>query len=355
MTICDVPRAWADDITDGQWYVYDLQLATAHRLSTGKGVIVAVVDTGVDATHPALKESVLRGADFSASDLVSHGDGGIDVDGHGTAMAGLVAGHGRIMGVAPAAKILPVRVARDQGAGRTNDAAAILWAVDHGARVINVSSGALLADPREAYAIEQALAKDIVVVAGAGNEPESSAVAYPAHYSGVIAVAATTKSRKAAAVSVAGPEIVLCAPGEHISSSRLRHGYAVATGTSDSTALVSGVAALVRSRFPQMSAREVVRRLTATAIDLGPKGRDDQFGYGLVDPVAALSATVPPAPDATASAAVGNTGQPTTSSSGEQQAQGRGLIIVGGLGLLLLALVAAGLVVALVATRRGAG
>jgi type VII secretion-associated serine protease mycosin len=349
--VFSLPAAGADTISDGQWYVTDLALSAAHRYATGNGVVVAVVDSGVDASHPALNGAVIPGADFTKSDVVSNGDGRSDVDGHGTAMAGLIVGHGQIQGVAPSARVLPIRVGEE--GGRTNFATGIRWAVDHGANIVNISSGSPLGDPRELSSINYALDRDVVVVASVGNVPDSVAVDYPARYPGVVAVGATNKERKHAGVSVVGPEVLLTAPGEKISSARLHHGYAIATGTSDSTALVSGVAALVRSLFPKMPAREVIQRLTSTAIDLGPRGRDDQFGFGLVDPVAALTATVSPGPDTTV-ATVSPSKQAVSSPSPSGQGPTRGVALAGGV-LLLLVLVAIGLLILLVATRRNTG
>ena len=132
------------------------------------------------------------------------------------------------------------------------------------------------------------------MVAGVGNKPESLRVGAPANIDGVVAVGAVDRTGKHAAVSVTGKEVLLCAPGVDIVSTSINGGYRTGTGTSDSTAIVAGVAALVRSRFPNLSATEVIHRLTATATDIGPPGRDDECGYGIVNPVAALTADVPP-------------------------------------------------------------
>jgi len=268
-----------------------MHLNEAHHITKGAGVVVAVVDSGVDAGHPVLQGSILPGADFSDSDQESSGDGHIDLDGHGTGMASLIVGHGRIAGVAPAAKVLPVRVAG--AAQRTNFAQGIRWAANHGANVISISSSAPMADPREKAAIDEATRKNIVVVAGVGNMPNSNSVQYPARYPGVIAVAATALDGSRSATSVTGPEVLLAAPGDHISLADLRHGFSLANGTSDSTALVSGVVALILSRFPGLSVEAVTRRLTDTADDTGPAGRDEDFGFGTVNLLAALTAQVP--------------------------------------------------------------
>ena len=135
---------------------------------------------------------------------------------------------------------------------------------------------------------------DIVIVAAAGNRPADTKVGYPAAYPGVIAAAGTDEHGNHAAVSVAGPQVVLSAPATNIVSTLNNGGYGIGTGTSNSAAIIAGAAALVRSRFPHLSAAEVVHRLEATATDKGPPGRDDEYGYGIVNLVGALTANVPP-------------------------------------------------------------
>jgi subtilisin family serine protease len=134
-----------------------------------------------------------------------------------------------------------------------------------------------------------------VVVAAVGNAPEVSQVVYPAAYPGVVAVAGVDKDGNHAGFSVTGPEVVLSAPAVAMKSTGPGGQYRTGTGgTSDATAIVAGAAALVRAKFPSLSAVEVIHRLTATAIDKGPRGRDDQYGYGIVNLVGALTADVPP-------------------------------------------------------------
>lgn len=147
--------------------------------------------------------------------------------------------------------------------------------------------------PQVSAAVERAVKADVVVVAGAGNTPKSKQVAFPAKLPGVVAVAGTDKDGNHAAISATGPEVVLAAPAVDIVSTGAFGKYVTGEGTSNSTAIVAGVVALVRSRFPELPAAEVVRRLTATATDRGKPGRDDEYGYGIVNPVAALTAEVP--------------------------------------------------------------
>jgi subtilisin family serine protease len=182
----------------------------------------------------------------------------------------------------------------------------VRWATDNGAKVVSISAGG---DPSRdtQKAIENAIAHDVVVVAGVGNTPDLSQVAYPAAYPGVVAVAGVDRDGKRASISVTGPQAVLSAPAVDVVSTNPGDKYGNSRGTSDATAIVAGAAALVRAKFPNLSAIEVIHRLTATAIDKGPQGRDDQYGYGIVNLVGALTADVPPlrtSPSATPSTPV---------------------------------------------------
>ncbi|WP_117209915.1 S8 family serine peptidase [Allorhizocola rhizosphaerae] len=281
--------AWADQISDGQWYVQTLRLNEAHKLSTGKGVLVAVIDTGIDATHPDLAGSVVAGADTSRR---GPGDGLTDDSGHGTAMAGLIVGHGQVRGVAPGATVMSIRAETIGGGSPTAVGAAINWAVEHDAKVISISLASPDGDQVLKAAVEKAVARDVVVVAGAGNTDRSRRVGYPAAYPGVVAVGGVNREGAHSPAAVSGSEILLSAPCDKISTPYLRHQRAVGTGTSYSAALVAGAAALLRAKFPDLPARDIVNRLTATAADKGPPGRDAQHGFGALDIVAALTADV---------------------------------------------------------------
>ncbi|MGK5743252.1 type VII secretion-associated serine protease mycosin [Micromonospora sp. URMC 103] len=304
-TVAGSPVAYApsdadrpDQVRDEQWQLDELNATEAWRTSTGRGVTVAVVDSGVDATHPDLVGQVLPG-----TDLVTPGGAPVaDPVGHGTTVAGLIAGRRDdkqgVVGLAPDARILPVRVLDDKN--RYDDAMIVArgvrWAVDNGARVINLSLGGSGDSPALAAALDYAFARDVVVVACTGNLASSTTtkVWYPAREPGVIAVAGLERSSENLwSGSITGRDTVLTAPATGLVGAR-PGGYWRVQGTSFSAPLVAASAALVRSRYPQMSAGEVVNRLVATARDIGPTGRDDRFGYGLVDPVAALTADVPP-------------------------------------------------------------
>ncbi|MEV0157482.1 type VII secretion-associated serine protease mycosin [Micromonospora sp. NPDC050686] len=283
---------------DEQWYLDELRIERVHQLSTGRGVVVGVVDTGVDATHPDLAGRILPGG---RSDGFS-GDGRADEGGHGTHMAAIIVGRGKrpggVVGVAPDARVLPIRHSKGT---RKNDishrasAAGIRMAVDRGATVVNLSyGGAGAAGAEEESAIRYALAQDVVVVAAAGNTSRGDvSVNSPANIPGVIAVTGTTRGGRFWSGSVQGPEAVVAAPGDAIYTAGRDHGYGWGDGTSDASAIVSGVAALIRARHPELDAPNVINRIIRTARDAGPEGRDPQYGFGLIDPVAALTADVP--------------------------------------------------------------
>jgi subtilisin family serine protease len=171
---------------------------------------------------------------------------------------------------------------------------AIDEAVKNGANVISMSLGVTNTAKLD-RALDNALKADVVLVAATGNRPEEVLLQYPARHTGVVAVGATGRDGNVAPFSVTGKEMVLSAPGEDITSTSNSGNYRTASGTSDATAIVAGAAALVRARFPGLSASEVVRRLTATATDKGAPGRDSDYGFGELNLVAALTADVPPA------------------------------------------------------------
>jgi type VII secretion-associated serine protease mycosin len=287
--------AMADSIRDAQWYLRFLDVSKAHQISQGAGVVVGLVDTGVDGTHPDLTGNVTQGTEVFFGN--KGGNGWTDEDGHGTAMAGLIAAHGHgpgnadgVLGIAPKATILPVR------AGIVNVATGpgIRWATDHGARVISLSVGDTDQSTENERAVAYAIQHDVVLVAAVGNSPDTQQVIYPAAYPGVLAVGGVDQSGNHASISVTGSQVALSAPAVDIASTGPDRKYRAAKGTSDATAIVAGAAALVRAKFPNLSATEVIHRLTATAIDKGPQGRDDQYGYGIVNLVGALTADVPP-------------------------------------------------------------
>lgn len=270
---------------------------------------MAVIDSGVSASHPALKGQVRVGRDFNG---LPQQEGRCDLAGHGTIIAGIIAGkEGRgasFSGIAPQARILPVRVLPDTKT--TTDeglpgqiAAAIRWSVQNGADVINLS---LVTQDRQelADAVRHALDEGVVVVAAAGNRQENQQdrPAFPAAYPGVIAVAGVDEEGGHVGSSVSGNYVDLAAPGVNIlGPAPGGEGYLVEPqgGTSFAAAYVSGVAALVRAAHPDLGPEQVADRLTRTA-DSPPEGKNAEVGYGVVNPYRAVasllgSRTDPPA------------------------------------------------------------
>ncbi|MYX11632.1 S8 family serine peptidase [Streptomyces sp. SID8375] len=292
------PTASADYIRDGQWALDAFNPQKVWKESTGKNVTVAVIDSGVNGDHVDLKGNVLPGKDFAGGGGTADHETGDD---HGTAMAGLIAGHGHgpnhadgIMGLAPDAKILPLKT-DEIGPGAEIDGP-IRYAVDHGAKVINMSFAGGSLNDQEKSAVSYALKKDVLLVAGSGNDGTDKPL-YPAAEPGVLAVGAVAKDGKVLDKSNYGPHIRLIAPGENIYSAGTTPKYRQATGTSDATAYVSAAAALVRSKFPDLTAGQVANRLTKTAIT--PDGKtgitspDPKYGYGVIRPYRALSEDIP--------------------------------------------------------------
>ncbi|NUK20976.1 type VII secretion-associated serine protease mycosin, partial [Streptomyces lunaelactis] len=300
--------AHADAIRAQQWGLDALDTAQAWNTTEGKGITVAVLDTGVDDSHPDLAGSVLPGKDFIGFGAQR---GSRAWARHGTAMAGIIAAHGHgsgredgVLGIAPEAKILPVRVilegtdkAREKARNTRGTALAqgIRWAADQGADVINLSLGddSESAHPEagEDAAVQYALAKGSVVVASAGNGGEKGDhISYPAAYPGVIAVTAVDRNGTHAAFSTRRWYATVSAPGVDIVIADPDRNYYQGWGTSAASAFVSGAVALVRAAHPGLAPAQIKKLLADTARS-GPKGgRDDAKGYGIVDPVAAIKA-----------------------------------------------------------------
>jgi type VII secretion-associated serine protease mycosin len=272
-----------DQIRSREWHLDVLRAQKAWRYSKGRGVTIAVLDTGVDKRHPDLTGHVINGPDLT---------GGLRRPGsrywglHGTSMASIISGHGHgpgltagMMGVAPLSSVLSIRVTlenddplrRDNGqqAGsgdRDAVAQGIRYAVDHGAGIINMSLGggrqSYNGTPSQEKAIRYALGKGVVLIASAGNDGSgANRKNFPAAYPGVIAVGALDRRLRLWKDSNRRSNAAVCAPGVEIVSADASNGYVVGTGTSASSAMVAGVAALVRSRYPRLSPDEVRRAL----------------------------------------------------------------------------------------------
>ncbi|MEV7940496.1 S8 family serine peptidase [Kitasatospora sp. NPDC088264] len=291
--------AAADQVRDSQWVLrtFDVERRIWPQ-SQGEGVVVAVVDSGVMPDHQDLTGQVLPGADFSGA----RSDGRTDSLGHGTGIASLIAGHGHgnqagVVGLAPKSKILPVRI-RTNGESPQLDqsdiALAVRYATDHGAKVINMSIGGYSGlDSQARAAIDYAMSKDVVLVGATGNG-ESDSVEYPAAFPGVVAVTAVDEQGKLWSKATAGPETTLAAPGVEIyhASVKSTSSYGISQGTSDGVAYVSATAALIRAKYPELSAGQVINRMirTATPPQDGSAVPGSRYGFGVLAPAKALEA-----------------------------------------------------------------
>jgi subtilisin family serine protease len=275
------PSAFTGD--PAQYVVSKLHLPQAHDLATGERVLVAVIDSGIDAMHPELQGVVVGRFDTFKGELLPRR--------HGTAMASAIAARGRLLGVAPAAHILAVRAFDAAAAGAHGTTARILdglqWTANSGARVINMSFTGP-ADREMHTMIASLRQKGLVLVAAVGNDGPQAPAAYPAAYPEVIAVTATDADDKLLNVANHGGYVAVAAPGVDIFVAAPGAGYDFTTGTSVATAHVSGLAALLIARNPALTPGAVQAILMRTAKDLGPKGRDDAYGAGLVDAYEAL-------------------------------------------------------------------
>ena len=297
LVFASAPNASADDVRDKQWVLDALDAESVWKVTKGKGETVAVIDDGVNAQHPDLKGNVLKGKDFVDGGSAAPKKG----DDHGTGMAAMIAGHGHgpgnasgIMGLAPEAKILPIR---DEGGGTSGLIDSIKYAVDHGASVINISLGGSDSSSDEAEAVAYAMRKNVPIFASTGNSGES--VEYPAAYPGVVPVGGVKQDGKIWEKSNTGPETLLTGPATRVLTAGGEQSdyYAYGTGTSDSTAYASASAALLRAKYPDLTAGQVVNRLTKTAempaSEKGAKLPDEEYGYGSIRPLAALQEDVP--------------------------------------------------------------
>ncbi|MFJ8718890.1 type VII secretion-associated serine protease mycosin [Streptomyces violaceus] len=323
LVLLPAPAAHADSIRAQQWALEAMHTQEAWQTTKGDGVTVAVLDTGVEADHPDLVGNVLTG-----KDLVGFGaePGDRAWARHGTAMAGIIAGHGHgpgnadgVLGIAPEAKILPVRVILEDGdpsrakarSTRGNALAeGIRWAADHGADVINLSLGddSASAHPEstEDSAIQYALKKGVVVVASSGNGGEKGDhISYPAAYPGVIAATAVDRSGTRASFSTRRWYATVSAPGVDVVIADPDHKYYEGWGTSAAAAFVSGAAALVKAAHPDLAPAQIKSLLEDTARNAPVGGRDDSRGFGFVDPAAAIKAADGLEPEGLRSAAHG--------------------------------------------------
>jgi len=288
-----------------QWHLSTMGMPSAWDIADGTDAVVAVVDTGVSKGKDAF-DRLLVGYDFVDDDEIAE-----DEHGHGTHVAGTIAQSTNndigVAGMAPGASILPVRVLDANGSGSSVDVAdGIVWAVDNGAHIINLSLGANSPMALVEQAVSYAASEGVLVVAAAGNDAYTNFVSYPAAYDGALAISATDLNAEIAYYSNRGPEIALAAPGGDLTVDVDDDGFADGVlqearlegtwsywflqGTSMATPHVSGLAALLRANGIT-KIEDLRAALTTTADDLGRPGRDGTYGHGMIDPAAALAWT----------------------------------------------------------------
>jgi hypothetical protein len=280
-----------------QYALAKLRLPQAHMLAHGANVTIAVIDSGIDARHPELANSIADNFDALGSKEGAHV--------HGTGIAGVIVAHARLMGSAPQARIIAIRAFGGTTGGAESSSYIILkslnYAAEHGAQIVNMS----FAGPRDAVierAIAETAARGLVLIAAAGNAGAKSPPLYPAANPNVIAVSATDAKDRLFAASSRGNHIALAAPGVDIFLPAPDGKYQMASGTSFSAAYVSGVAALLLERNYALKPEALRMTLAQTARDLGAPGRDELFGDGETDAYAAVMAVPAATPMAAAPA-----------------------------------------------------
>lgn len=297
------------------WSLQRVNLDELWETATGKGVRVAVIDTGVDPSHPQLKAAVdvkagknfLPPKDDKGEKIADRGNayGTTDTVGHGTRVAGIIAARKSekttgFVGLAPDAEIIPIKQNDAEGHGTSTDLAeAINYAVDKAdADVINISQDtekALSANSALALAVQHALQKNVVVVASAGNDGVggNQKETYPASYKGVLAVAASDRNNERAPFSQSGAFVGVAAPGVDMISTVPKGGHCSDNGTSFSAPYVAGVAALLKQHHKDWTAQQIVAQIEETAERSIP-GHDNRVGWGVVDPVTAVTEIADP-------------------------------------------------------------
>lgn len=272
----------------GQYAIGKLHLLEAHAVTRGDDVRIAVIDSGIDVAHPELAGAIAGTYDALRSTEGAHT--------HGTGIAGAIVAKSRLLGSAPQARLLAIRAFGATSGGAESTSFVLLkslhYAVEQGAQIINMSFAGPK-DPLLERGLAAAARRGVILIAAAGNAGAKSPPLYPAADRNVIAVTATDTNDRLFEASNRGSYMAVAAPGVDLLLPAPEEKYQVASGTSFAAAYVSGVAALIVERNPGVSPEVVRRILTDTARDLGPKGKDDQFGSGLANALAVVQAARP--------------------------------------------------------------
>ena len=290
-TSSHVDAASNDPLLAQQWGIFATGADRVWSITTGKGVTVAVVDSG-SGPHPDLADSLLPGHSFFGSVETPDGND-IDTSDHGSHVAGIIAAAANNgiggSGVAPNAKILPIKVLDQAGQGDARDVAAgVRFAADNGAKVINLSLGGATESSSLTQAIQYATDKGSLVVAAAGNGGPNDAPKWPAALDLTIAVTAVDSANSVTSFDQRGGYIDIAAPGANVVSTA-KGDYGTLNGTSMAAGFVAGAAALLFAAEPRVTNAQVRDILLRTATDIGDPGRDVTFGAGLINMVAALA------------------------------------------------------------------
>ena len=260
------------------------------KKTRGQGIKVAVLDTGIEESHPELRDAIDQSRDFTRSPF-----GPADRAGHGTHVAGTIAARKNdlgVVGVAPECRLLIGKVLGDDGSGTSASVAAgIDWASDAGAHVISMSLGSPVSSSDIYAAILRAVQQGRFVICAAGNDGRPNSVNYPGRWNETVAVGAVNANGELSRFSSQGDELDICAPGENVLSTYIGGAYAKLSGTSMATPFVSGVVALMLAKHhlrggktPIETHAQLLEHLRRTATDAGVPGKDPHFGYGLIDP-----------------------------------------------------------------------
>ncbi|MCW3975480.1 MAG: S8 family peptidase [Candidatus Bathyarchaeota archaeon] len=294
----DLPKQWG-------WFAIEADKSYTSKYTSsyrGEGIVIAVLDTGIDHNHPDLKDNIIKGWNF-----VDGNDNTTDLDGHGTHVSGIIAatvnnGIG-IAGIAPKAKIMPLKVISERGGSWLDLDGAIRYATANGAKIISMSLGGKMSPAftlSTSLTIKTAYYNNVTIIAAAGNEGTSSKL-YPAAYSNVISVSAIDKEHNKAEFSNYGRHITFSAPGVNIYSTmptypvfltteyNYSQNYDYLNGTSMACPFVTGIAALLLSKYPDLTPEMVKDTMIAQAFDLGGYGFDPYFGHGLPNAYKAIT------------------------------------------------------------------